>query len=582
MRGEGRDKFLILAALAGIYFYHGREAIIRLSPTYDEPFHLTAGYVMAKNRDYRYQGIWHPPLAELAAALPLRLAPGHERPLLETSHPAFSKGRNYEFADFFFYHNNVPAQKMLRPARAFHWLIFLGALIMALAFLSRNLGTGVLFWSLALLAIEPNLLAHGTLVTTDFSGAVFYAALWAAVYFFIQRPSGLAAMSFGAVWALSLTSKYTNALAVVPAAFIFYWQRRRVLENSRLRRHLAVGVVSFVLVVIGIYQGTNPVIYWKGLGHTFAQVSEGRSSFFGGEHRIQGWRLYYLGAFFLKSNLAHLAALAMALGIMCSKFQVLGFKSKKESLKSADQNFLLTNEGFILCGGLLLAGFHFLMASVSKVQIGLRYILPVYPFVILSGGWALSWLDRRRNWARFLPWAVIAGGSLSLAQASPWFVSYFNELSGGANGGYRFLTDSNNDWGQGLGELSSYLKERGIHSVYLSYFGTGDPNDYGVSYIPVGIISNAVRNGNPEKSPIDEKAILFVISWTNYQATYYADKTVFDWLKKLEPAASLAQSLFVFELTDRSEALVHLADLLEMTGQQPEAARLRAGAKKTL
>jgi hypothetical protein len=88
------------------------------------------------------------------------------------------------------------------------------------------------------------------------------------------------------------------------------------------------------------------------------------------------------------------------------------------------------------------------------VQIGHRHILAVYPFVFLLGGLALQKLGRR-----FEGFAPIAVGLMCLEGffLAPNFLPYFNVAAGGPGQGHRYLTDSNNDWGQGLKQLAAAL-----------------------------------------------------------------------------------------------------------------------------
>jgi hypothetical protein len=66
----------------------------------------------------------------------------------------------------------------------------------------------------------------------------------------------------------------------------------------------------------------------------------------------------------------------------------------------------------------------------------------------------------------------------------PHYLAFFNALAGGPANGYRHLVDSSLDWGQDLPGLKRWLdRERASGSsepVFLSYFGTGDPELYGI------------------------------------------------------------------------------------------------------
>src|SRR5262249_1879314 len=56
----------------------------------------------------------------------------------------------------------------------------------------------------------------------------------------------------------------------------------------------------------------------------------------------------------------------------------------------------------------------------------------------------------------------------------PHGLCYTNELWGGTANGYRRLSDSNYDWGQGLPELAAWQRRSGVTALDVWYFGT-DP-----------------------------------------------------------------------------------------------------------
>ncbi len=51
----------------------------------------------------------------------------------------------------------------------------------------------------------------------------------------------------------------------------------------------------------------------------------------------------------------------------------------------------------------------------------------------------------------------------------PYEIAFFNELTGGPQNGYRYLIDSNLDWGQGYKALRYYLLEQDEVSPRLVY-----------------------------------------------------------------------------------------------------------------
>src|SRR5258708_6864150 len=117
-------------------------------------------------------------------------------------------------------------------------------------------------------------------------------------------------------------------------------------------------------------------------------------------------------------------------------------------------------------------------AMTQKLNIGLRHILPVYPFALMLCAVALAWL-----WRRKLKAVVIALGLLNLfefARVYPHPLAGFNTLAGGPANGYRLLVDSNLDWGQDLKGLKHWMDAHDVTHINLAYFGTADPAYYGL------------------------------------------------------------------------------------------------------
>ena len=51
---------------------------------------------------------------------------------------------------------------------------------------------------------------------------------------------------------------------------------------------------------------------------------------------------------------------------------------------------------------------------------------------------------------------------------APDYLAFFNLLAGGPSGGYRYLVDSNLDWGHDLPGMARYVQEQGIDRVVRS------------------------------------------------------------------------------------------------------------------
>ncbi|MFC1522784.1 ArnT family glycosyltransferase [Elusimicrobiota bacterium] len=577
--------YFVGVVLAVICVRNVHLAVNELSATYDEPFHITAGYTILKTGDYAYQAIWHPPLAEMIEALPLALLSRDKKPILETTHPAYLAKRNYEMADWFFHNNRIPPEDILHQAR---WALFIVCFPLLGLFLykfSEEIEPGSGIWAIILLLIEPNLIAHSSLATTDFAASVFYVASFYALWRYLRSPTPVLAGFCGAMWALSFLSKYSNLTACFGLVFLLILERKRIFKDPRIFTMLPWAFLGLAACFLIVYQFKFPGYYIEGVEYMFKQTERGRSSFFMGEYANRGWIMYFPVLFLIKTNIIHIVLAILGISML---------------MKNAIKTDQYTAIYFLL----LVPFVHFVFACSSSVQIGLRYILPVYPFAILLGSIGISKVlgtlsaqirnSKSMNFGRASKKAqvkaklapslgqdailiVLLFGIFSCYKVSPWFVAYFNEFIGGPKNSYKYFTDSNNDWGQGLKALGEYLEKEGVGSIYLSYFGVGDPAYYGIKYIPIGMISNTKRHGNPEADPTGEKKVYLAVSATNIQSTYYADREIFKWLNDVTPEVFLGYSILLYDITENSLSRKKLGAVLEKLGRREQARKLREG-----
>jgi len=117
----------------------------------------------------------------------------------------------------------------------------------------------------------------------------------------------------------------------------------------------------------------------------------------------------------------------------------------------------------------------------NKVDLGVRYALPLFPLAALCAGDAIGALGLRRTTLAGLAVAAVALQTTTSIQIAPHYLSYFNRLAGGPENGYRYLGDSNIDWGQDLPALAGEIAHLGGQRVCLAYFGRARPEIYGVN-----------------------------------------------------------------------------------------------------
>jgi hypothetical protein len=116
----------------------------------------------------------------------------------------------------------------------------------------------------------------------------------------------------------------------------------------------------------------------------------------------------------------------------------------------------------------------------SKMNIGVRHVLPVFPFLILIAAASAILLARRGRAATVVVLLLLAFQVFSVVHSAPNLLAYSNEAWGGTRQTYRVLSGPNTDWGQGLKAARSWVDARGLTDCWYVNFGTGNPAYYGI------------------------------------------------------------------------------------------------------
>jgi tetratricopeptide (TPR) repeat protein len=175
---------------------------------------------------------------------------------------------------------------------------------------------------------------------------------------------------------------------------------------------------------------------------------------------------------------------------------------------------------------------YLLVAMAGTINIGVRHLLPMLALLAVGTASQFSLGSRRIQLCAWL-----GAGWLFLAtwQAYPHFIEYFNELAVGPSNGYRWLLDSNLDWGQDVKRLKRFLDQRAITNIDLAYFGPGHSIDY------YQITSRPMGPG--EAAGIHSGTL--VVSATDLMNPGW------DWLRAShEPVARVGYTMFVYRLGD--------------------------------
>jgi hypothetical protein len=498
------------------------------SATVDEPPNLTAGYTVLRLHDYRIDTA-HPPFLRIWAALPLLGMPDVR---IDTNSPSWSTADAWEFAHHFLYELN-DADRLLYRAR--FMTVLLGILLGVLVFSWARELFG--YWTaaavLALYCVEPNILSHSSLVTTDLGVACFIFGalyfLWRAtrrlafgnvaglvVFFALAQVSKLSALILGPIvlvllavhvlrvdpWPCRLVeagelrlrkSKTLAAFAVVAVlaltSFTVVWtvygfqpeliSRNRALLLLRESAELPQTVPKVARVAAWLDKHKLvPDAYAQGL--ILGQVNmQYRPAYLAGRSSRTGWWYYFPVAFLVKTPLTILLLL----------FRGLALLIQKHARWKPDTAFLVLPPAIFLG-----------TAMMVHLSIGLRHILPIYPSVLLIAGVTLD--EIRAKWRAVVLLAPVILASIELATVYPHCLAFFNQIIGGPSNGHWVLLDSNLDWGQDLKPLKQWMDAHHVEEINLSYFGTADPGYYGIRWARLpGMLENFTPNTRGVRLP---------------------------------------------------------------------------------
>lgn len=532
---------LLLAALLAAFLGRIIATYRVFNDTADESTHLIAGLEFLQNGTYTAEA-QHPPLGRLVvAALPyylggLRL--GHYRQLW--GHGPWQR------EDVAFY------WRTLSLARAGNLIFALAVFGFVWRWSSLLYGpwAGVAGCSLAVCC--PNLIAHAGLATLDIAAA---ATILASAYFFWrwgEQPGLRYCLASAAAFAVAVLAKFSALLFLPPLAVAYFLAarcRRRVLISApaiwtALYRGAIFCAAAFFVIWAGYGFEVGTLTppghqYWSPFG-----ISKGATlpnmlvnflgpkrlpafrllqgvlevathneslqrSYLLGRFSTRGWRYYFPVAIAVKTTLPLLLLVTAAIVLYVS-----------ERPEGTERGTIYPLLAVVVILGLSMG---------AAINIGLRHVLALYPFLAILGS---AVFVTHHRWLTIMALTLGAWHAAESISAHPDYLAYFNEIARGRE--EQFLVDSNLDWGQDLARLGRYLDEHHIDSVYLSYFGNSSPAKMGVKAIELG-------DQKPEGG------------WIAVSVTDWAEKSDLLWLRHHRPVARIGKSIWLYHLPDKAE-----------------------------
>ncbi len=570
------------------------------SLTWDEGDHIFAGYESWKTGDFGLNPE-HPPMVKLLATIPLLHLPLRV-PALQGR---FFKTESYMDARELLFRNGP---EYSADSLIFRVRLMVGVFVLTLALLvflagREMFGLGAGLIAMILFVFDPNVLAHGAYVTTDMALSCCMFATVYAFYRYAKQPS-LARMALvGLAAGLALAAKHSAVLLLPMLVCLavgevwFRWHEQGgsgAGSEGRGRVALRMAGALAGIVVIGV------VVLWAFYGFRYAarpaglkldpslaeyvlplqpieqhgilflaklhvlpeswlygladvrSMANGMPSYFFGKVYAHGLWYYFPVLFTIKSTLGFLVLLVLS-----------GWAIVSGRLRFRREVFFLLVPPVI----------YLWTAMTSHLNIGARHILPLWVFgIVLAAGGAWTLVQRHRTWG----WTVAALLLLhvgSSAMAYPNYMAYSNEAWGGPTQTYKYLTDSNTDWGQQLKATKNYVDQHGIKDCWIAYFVAPFvlPSDYGIP---------CKRLPTPDSWFSDEQIVVppvihgpVLISAGDLNSFEFGSTALnpYEAFRSVKPTAFIQDGIFVFD----GEFAIPMAAAVSHT--QQTAVLLKAG-----
>jgi hypothetical protein len=444
----------------------------------------------------------HPPLCKWLAGAPLLLLQPDERPFQPEDRALTKDDTEWAYVSRFWQDNHSRFEAISFWARVPMIALTLALGLLTFVFARDLFGARAALLAVLLFALEPTILAHGRVVQTDIPAAFGFLLTVFALYRYLRAPSWKGACGLGAAAGVAMLAKYSMiflgpCLALLFLALLLYRRtdRRALVLHAFLAASLLVlvinagyffyhrelnetdafwiqtffpspkGVVWTTVRILKLFLPTDFVlgVYWQ-INHS----RYGHPAGLLGMYSDHGWWYYFPVAFALKTTLPFLL-LSVA------------------SLIWGTWTALRKQQPWLLILLIPFAVYTTLM-MVTPINIGVRYYLPGYLFLIILAAGFLETLFQHRAW-RPAYLASAATGIILLfsmmvetARAYPNYMPYLNELAA-PKPHWWYLSDSNVEWGDDVKELAGYLRSRGetrVRAVLLGGFAT--LGFYGVNY----------------------------------------------------------------------------------------------------
>ena len=519
----------------------GLTSLVQKSATMDEQNHIARGAAYLGTGDPRLS-VEHPPLVNVLSALPAHLLLDLHLPLDQW----WEAGEWYHFADNFLWQANQRADLIVFLARL--PVMGLGLLLVSLIFRwGRDLfGPWGGTLAAAFCALDPNILAHQRLSTTDLGGT-FFAVLAAYAFWCLSRrltPGRLvvAGLALGLAFAAKLSALIFGPILALSFLLAGLAEREERVRRLSGRAAMAAVAVVFSLFVVwasylfrlepveGLRWPVPAPPYIRGIRAVLNLAGGGRPGYLLGETSTEGWWYYFPVALIVKTPLPTLLGLILATVALARRPR--------------------SGDVFVAVPPLLF----FAALTTARLNLGYRHLLPVLPFFALHIGRlaepSVCWF-RRRDPARLAALLLTAWLGVGTLVLYPHFLAFFNTIGGGPENGWQVLVDSNIDWGQDLIGLRRWMEQEGVDCVRLGWFGSAPPEAYGVRHELLPGLPHGYELWRDPPVDLDQpEPGVYAISVTNLVGAVLPDPALYSWFLGCEPDARIGYSVFIYRVEE--------------------------------
>jgi tetratricopeptide (TPR) repeat protein len=482
---------VLIVIFFGLYAFQLWFHAIRTSATIDEPVHILAGYLHWCG-DFGFNPE-HPPLLKMLATASL-IGKDLVQPPWDCGSKITSRADSYFFGNLFLVENGV--DRIVIPARLSAALMSLLLALLVFLAASEMFGRWAGLTALALLVFEPNLIAHGALVTTDMAVTVgFFAAVY-ALYRYVKSPTILRLLTVGLAVGLTLTVKHSGVLILPIFALLLVGDvlLPRLLSSAhkphlvkRFLHHMAACggafFIGFALLwaVYGFryYALPNVTANTVSIENRLANSPSGRTIALINQMRIlpesytygfvdiavTGFPTYIFDRFYPTGKWFYFP-LAFAVKTSVALLILLAVGLSTFKLYHAHAHEML----FLLLPSLV----YIAISLLSGINIGIRHLLPVYPFFIVIAAAGICFWGQKYQAVKYMLIALLVFHAATAARTAPNYLAFANDFWGGTNNSYRIFRDSNVENQQNLKLVAEYIARENIRDCWFAAYGSSD------------------------------------------------------------------------------------------------------------